>query len=101
MPASGITYGGNWSNRFEGNIMRYDVDDIEIRGGDPYVSLYAQFVDSRGLTYRLFSRNHTDNTQCRERRRFLGKISAQILEEIENRCWNDGRVVALRVSGNF
>ena len=101
IPSRGITYGGNWSNRFEGNIMRYDVDDIEIRGGDPYVSIYAQFVDSRGLTYRLFSRNHTDNTQCRERRRFLGKISAQILEEIENRCWNDGRVVALRVSGNF
>ncbi len=97
----GLTYGMEWNNRFDGNMIRYDIDDLDMRAGDPNVTAFLQFVDKRGLTYRLDARNATDNLQCRERQRFVGRTSAGILEEIEEMCSGSGRVLSLKISGNF
>jgi len=61
----------------------------------------VQFVDFRGITYRFDARNATSNLQCRERRRYIGRVSAGILEEIEDQCATSGRVVSLKINGTF
>ena len=38
---------------------------------------------------------------CRERRRFVGRISSGIIEEIEDQCNRSGPVITLRVTGTF
>lgn len=101
VPAWNINYGLSWSNRFDGNEKRYDVDDVEAYLGQPTTNIFLAFIDSRGTTYRLDARDATSNLQCRERHRFVGRISAGILEEIENQCSRQGRVVSLKINGTF
>ena len=90
-----------WNNRFDANIKRYEIDDIELRAGDPNVTAFVQFVDRRGITYRFDARNANDNMQCRERQRFVGRVSDGILEEIEDNCGGSGRTLSLKINGNF
>jgi outer membrane receptor for ferrienterochelin and colicins len=97
----GISYGMEWNNRFDANIKRYEIDDIELRAGDPNVTAFVQFVDRRGITYRLDVLNANDNMQCRERQRFVGRMSDGILEEIEDNCGGSGRTLSLKINGNF
>ena len=77
----------NWGlqnfDRVDGGLFRYDVDDIEFDIGDPRYNLFAEYVDSRGLTHRLDIGNVSNNVRCRRRTRFVGRISDNILEEIE------------------
>ena len=97
----GMSYGMEWNNRFDANIKRYEIDDIELRAGDPNVTAFVQFVDRRGITYRFDARNANDNMQCRERQRFVGRVSGGILEEIEDNCGGSGRTLSLKINGNF
>ena len=97
----GMSYGMEWNNRFDANIKRYEIDDIELRAGDPNVTAFVQFVDRRGITYRFDARNANDNMQCRERQRFVGRVSDGILEEIEDNCGGSGRTLSLKINGNF
>ena len=69
--------------------------------GEPNTNAFVQFVDFRGITYRFDARNATSNLQCRERRRYIGRVSAGILEEIEDQCATSGRVVSLKINGTF
>ena len=39
--------------------------------------------------------------RCRERRRFVGRIADQILEEIEDQCTITGVDFSFKVSGTF
>lgn len=95
----------NWGfqdfDRIDGGIFRYDVDDIEFDIGDPRYNLFAEYVDTRGLTYRLDVQNASNNVRCRRRTRFEGRISDGILEEIENQCSKSGLDVSFKVSGTF
>jgi len=50
---------------------------------------------------RLDIDNLSDSPQCRERERYLGHVRDQILEELEKRCSNTGRIISFKVSGNF
>ena len=61
-----------------------DVDDIEYEAGDQQYNLFAEYVDTRGLTYRIDIQKVTNYLRCRRRTRFVGRISDDILEEIEN-----------------
>ncbi|MDA0804425.1 MAG: TonB-dependent receptor [Proteobacteria bacterium] len=97
----GVSYGMEWNNRFDANIKRYEIDDIELRAGDPNVTAFVQFVDRRGITYRLDILNANDNMQCRERQRFIGRMSDGILEEVEDNCGGSGRTLSLKINGNF
>jgi outer membrane receptor for ferrienterochelin and colicin len=95
----------NWGfqnfDRIDGGLYRYDVDDIEFEIGDPRYNLFAEYVDTRGLTYRIDIQNASNNVRCRRRTRFAGRISDNILEEIENQCTNTGLDFSLKVSGTF
>jgi hypothetical protein len=54
------------------------------------------------MTFRLdLSRIFNDSEFCRERQRFVGRISNGILEEIEDQCSSSGSSVSLRVNGTF
>ena len=101
VPAWNMNYGLSWSNRFDGNEKRYDIDDIEAYLGEPMSNAFVEFADSRGTTYRFDARDATSNLQCRERHRFVGRISAGILEEIEDQCSKSGRVISLKIDGTF
>lgn len=101
LPRWNMNYGLEWSNRFDDNEKVYDIDDIADYVGEPNTNAFVQFVDSRGTTYRFDARNATSNLQCRERTRFVGRISANILEEIDDRCATSGRVMSLKINGTF
>ncbi len=101
VPQWNMNYGLEWSNRFDDNEKFYDIIDVESYVGEPNTNAFVQFVDPRGITYRLDARNATSNLQCRERRRFIGRLSANILEEIEDQCATSGRVVSLKINGTF
>lgn len=101
VPRWNMNYGMEWSNRFDSNEKVYDIDDVEDYIGEPNTNAFVEFIDSRGITYRFDARNATSNLQCRERQRFVGRISANILEEIEDQCATSGRVVSLKINGAF
>ncbi len=101
LPQWNINWGGQWMNRHDGNNKRFDIDDIELASGDPRATLFIEYVDSRGLTYRFDANNFTNNLGCRERQRFVGRISSGILEEIEDRCAGSGRSLRFTINGTF
>ncbi|MCY3690171.1 MAG: TonB-dependent receptor [Gammaproteobacteria bacterium] len=101
IPQWNLNWGGRWMNRHDGNILRIDIDDIEYASGDPRGSLFVEYIDSRGLTWRLEGQSLSNPESCRERLRYLGRVSAGILEEIEYRCSMSGRVINFKVSGTF
>ena len=102
IPKWNLNYGVSWNNSFDGNRTRIDIDDIELSAGDPY---WQSFVEWRGpfsMTYRLnASRLVNDGEFCRERQRFVGRVSSGILEEIEDQCSSSGRTISLSMNGTF
>ncbi len=96
-----MNWGGFWSNRHDGNNKRFDIDDIELAAGDPFPTLFVEYVGQRGTTYRFDARRLFNGLGCRERQRFVGRISSGILEEIEDRCSGSGRTLSFKVSGTF
>lgn len=101
IPSLRLNYGLNWNNRFDGNMKRYDIDDIELSAGDPNVSAFVEFVAFNDITFRFDARNATNNNQCRERQRYVGAITSGIIEEIEDQCGTGGRVLSLKINGTF
>lgn len=101
IPSLRLNYGMNWNNRFDGNMLRTDVDNIEYFAGDPNVQVFLEFVAFNGLTFRFDARNATRNQQCRERHRYDGLISSGIIKEYEDQCGTGGRVVSLKINGTF
>ncbi len=101
IPRWNFNWGGRWMNRHDGNILRVDIDDIEYASGDPRGSLFFEYIDSRNLTWRLEAQSLSKPESCRERLRYLGRVSAGILEEIEYRCNSSGGIVNFKVSGTF
>lgn len=101
IPQWNLNWGGSWSNRFDHNQYVYDIDDYTYSLGEPNVSVFAQYITDGGISFRFDARDVTNNLQCRERRRFVGRISANILEEIEDRCTIRGTVMSLKVSSSF
>ncbi|NKB32497.1 MAG: hypothetical protein GKR91_05305 [Pseudomonadales bacterium] len=97
-----LNYGLFWSNLWDGNRIRYDIDDIELSAGDPFWSGFVEWVSPSNITVRLDASRIINNGEfCRERQRFVGRISAGILEEIEDQCQTSGPTVSLRVTGTF
>lgn len=101
IPQWNMNWGASWSNRFDGNQYTYDIDDYYTTLGEPTTNLFAEYITDGGISFRFDARDATSNEQCRERRRFVGRLSAGILEEIEDRCWTRGTVMSLKVSSSF
>ena len=96
-----LNYGMQWNNSFDGNRKRYDIDDIELSAGDPFVLAFMEVVAFGGVTFRLDAIGFNNGGFCRERQRFVGRISAGILEEIEDQCSSSGRQLSFKVNGTF
>lgn len=101
IPQYRLNWGAQYFDRIDGNMWQYDIQDIEFSVGEPRMNLFAEYVDRRGLTYRLDLANLSDNAQCRERFRYVGPITSGILEELEYRCTNSGMEFQFRVNGTF
>lgn len=96
-----ITYGMNWNNRFDGNIKRYDIDNIERTSGEPNVTAYLEYVTPQNIRIRFDARNATNNNQCRERTRYDGRLTSGVITEIESYCFDAARVVSIKINGTF
>ncbi|MEZ5492312.1 MAG: hypothetical protein R3F50_18675 [Gammaproteobacteria bacterium] len=96
-----LNWGGQWSNRFDHNEKVYDIDEVTDFVGEPNVSMFAEWISPKGTSWRFDVRDITNNQQCSERTRFIGRRSAGILEEIEERCTGRGVVTSLKVTGTF
>lgn len=96
-----MNYGMQWNNSFDGNRKRYDIDDIELSAGDPFVLAFLEVVAFGGVTFRFDATSFNNSKFCRERQRFVGRISDGILEEIEDQCGGSGRQLSFKVNGTF
>ncbi|MDG2251617.1 MAG: TonB-dependent receptor plug domain-containing protein [Gammaproteobacteria bacterium] len=101
IPEWNMNWGGSWSNRFDGNEKIYDIDDVLDLRGDPSTSVFAEWISPNGTSWRFDARGLGSNNQCRERMRFVGRLSTGILEEIENRCSTRGWTTSLKITGTF
>lgn len=101
VPRWSLNWGGSWSNRFDGNQKLYDIDDVVSTLGEPNVSVFAEYITDGGTSWRFDARDLTNNEQCRERIRFVGRLASNVLEEIENRCSIRGLVMSLKITGTF
>lgn len=101
LPQQRITYGMNWNNRFDGNMKRYDIDNIERMEGEPNVTAYLEYVTPQNIRIRFDARNATNNEQCRERTRYDGRITSGVITEIESYCAEAARVMSIKINGTF
>ncbi|MBT8146155.1 MAG: TonB-dependent receptor [Gammaproteobacteria bacterium] len=101
VPEWRLNWGGSWSNRFDHNEKVYDIDEVTDFVGQPRVSVFAEWISPRGTSWRFDVRDLTNNQQCSERTRFIGRRSVGILEEIEERCTTRGVITSLKVTGTF
>lgn len=101
IPQWRANWGMQYFDRTDGGMFAYDVEDIEFTVGEPRVNFFAEYIDSRGLTYRLDVGAITDGSQCRERWRYQGHIRDNILEELEYRCTHGGVETSFRINGTF
>ena len=102
LPNLSLNYGLDWFNMFDGSRIKYDIDDIEYGAGDPLWVAFVEWVSPGNTVFRLDAQRIINNGEfCRERQRFVGRISSGILEEIEDQCSTSGPVVSLRITGTF
>ena len=101
VPQWRMNWGINMTNSIDGGTKRWDIDDIESFYADPIVTAFLEVIAFDDITFRFDVQNATEIDECRNRTRFIGRISDQILEEIEYNCRGSGRVLALKVSGTF
>ena len=102
LPNLSLNYGLDWFNMFDGSRIKYDIDDIEYGAGDPLWVAFVEWVSPGNTVFRLDAQRIVNNGEfCRERQRFVGRISSGILEEIEDQCSTSGPVVSLRITGTF
>lgn len=101
IPRWNLNYGVTWNNQFDGNRKRFDIDDIEIQAGDTHFNFFIEHIAFGGISFRFEADNIDAKSTCRERQRFVGRISSNILEEIEDQCSIYGRTLSLRVTGTF
>ena len=102
IPQWNLNYGLNFNNQFDGNRTRYDIDDIELSAGDPFWQSFVEWRGFNDMTFRMdVSRFFNNGEFCRERQRYVGRISSGILEEIEDQCSSSGRTVSFSINGTF
>ncbi|MDP6651716.1 MAG: hypothetical protein QGF90_06360 [Gammaproteobacteria bacterium] len=101
IPQWSLNWGASWNNRFDGNEKIYDIDDVLDLRGDPSISVFAEWISPGGTSWRFDARGLGPNDQCRERMRYMGRLSAGILEEIEDRCSTRGVTTSIKITGTF
>lgn len=101
IPQWRFNWGIQYFDRIDGNMFMYDLQDFEFTVGEPFHGVFAEIRDRRGITYRLDVRQTSDGSQCRERWRYVGRLSDGLLEELEYRCTHSGVQPSFTVTGTF
>ncbi|MDG2421345.1 MAG: TonB-dependent receptor plug domain-containing protein [Gammaproteobacteria bacterium] len=102
LPSLNLNYGMNLQDSFDGGRLRYDIDDIEYGSGDPFWGAFVEWIGPQNITFRLEAQQIIEKAKmCRERHRFVGRISSGILEEIEDQCSRSGPIISLKMTGTF
>ncbi|MBL4819957.1 MAG: TonB-dependent receptor, partial [Gammaproteobacteria bacterium] len=101
LPRWKMNYGMNYTDPFDHDLTRYDIDDVETQQFDPYVTAFVEKILFDNITFRVDVLNATDVEFCRDRARYVGRVSANILEEVEHNCNGSGRSLSLTMSGTF
>jgi outer membrane receptor for ferrienterochelin and colicins len=101
LPSIRANWGMQYFDRVDGGMSRYDLEYIEKSVGDPRVNLFLERVDRRGITYRFDAGALTNGQQYRERYRYVGRASNNILEEFED--WQQGQGIqySFKINGSF
>jgi outer membrane receptor for ferrienterochelin and colicins len=101
IPRLSLNWGASVRDNFDGNTKIYDVDDLLTMRAEPGLSLFAEWISPAGTSWRWDARDVGNPEQCSDRTRYVGRLSAGILEEIEKRCSIRGLVMSLKISGTF
>ena len=96
-----FSYGFNYRDGINGNRPFWDIDKVQFHGSSSDLTLFFETQGFGGLTYRFESINSLDHERCNVRRRFVGRLSAGILQEIEENCATTGRLFAFKIRGTF
>jgi len=101
IPRFSLNWGASVRNSFDGGTKIYDIDDLLNLYGEPGLSLFAEWISPGGTSWRWDARDIGNPEQCSDRTRYVGRLSAGILEEIEKRCSSRGLVMSLKITGTF
>jgi outer membrane receptor for ferrienterochelin and colicins len=101
LPVLSLNYGADYTYYFQGGEREFDIDDMQERFRPEKTSLFVEKVAFGGVTFRLYSSNLFANESCHQRTRFAGSIAQGVVREVEDRCFDYGRKVALSVKTTF
>jgi len=102
LPELNLNFGMNVQDSFDGGRLRYDIDDIEYSSGDPFWGAFIEWISPQNITFRLEGQQIIEDAKmCRERHRYIGRISSGIIEEIEDYCYRSGPLFSFRMTGTF
>ncbi len=101
IPRLSLNWGASVRDNFDGNTKIYDVDDLLTMRAEPGLSLFAEWISPAGTSWRWDARDVGNPEQCSDRTRYVGRLSAGILEEIEKRCSIRGLIMSLKITGTF
>ena len=101
IPRLSLNWGASVRDNFDGNTKIYDVDDLLTMRAEPGLSLFAEWISPAGTSWRWDARDIGNPEQCSDRTRYVGRLSAGILEEIEKRCSIRGMIMSLKITGTF
>jgi outer membrane receptor for ferrienterochelin and colicin len=101
IPGLSMNWGASLRENFDGNTKIYDIDDLLDLHGEPGLSLFAEWISPGGTSWRWDARDIGNPENCTDRIRYIGRLSAGILEEIEKRCSSRGLVMSLKITGTF
>ena len=101
LPSIRSNWGMQYFDRVDGGMSRYDLEYIEKSLGEPRVNLFLEHVDRRGITYRFDAGALTNGQNHRDRYRYVGRVSDNILEEYED--WQQGQGIqySFKINGSF
>jgi outer membrane receptor for ferrienterochelin and colicins len=101
IPRLSLNWGASMRDSFDGETKIYDIDDVLDLYGEPSLSLFAEWISPGGTSWRWDARDVGNPERCSNRTRYVGRLSAGILEEIERRCSSSGLVMSLKITGTF
>ncbi|MEQ8953243.1 MAG: hypothetical protein RL120_03855, partial [Gammaproteobacteria bacterium] len=96
-----LNWGINFSERIDGNRIRYDIDNQFELAAPSNMSTFVELQGPFNFTYRLEGSNIKDSGRCFNRFRYAGDRRTAPLSELENICSTTGPEYSLIVRGNF
>ncbi len=100
IPSRNMNWGVNYRVGHNGNSVFYDIDKTESFEGDPSYFAWFETLGWGDLIYRFEARD--SQHRCRFRTRYTNRsVGDGGLREIEDSCFTNGLVLAVKVRGTF